>query len=576
MRHRGPDASGIWRSPDHRIALGAVRLAIMAPDDGDQPVRNETGDIRAVVNGEFYDFERLRADLQSRGHIFTSRTDSELLIHLYEERGIECMDELRGEFAFILWDAKRARLVAARDRFGIKPLHFTHQGGEWLFASEVKALVAAGIAPRWDVEAFSHCLTHQYLRPGESFFEGVREVKPAHLLVFEGEHMKEICYWSPNFEPDYSIKAEDVIHELKRSVHTRMRSDVPVACTLSGGLDSSAVASISGASDCFCVRFDGPDYDEGPLVSAEALDGRRVHEVSVTQHDLTTHLEAAVHQSEGVAINGQLVGKYLLSRAIRDAGFKVVLAGEGADEGFLGYAHLQQDYTRVPSESPLQKGVMLPADDDDTDQDIPSWLERMPTFLRAKLATGRHLSALTQVPLQSNAILNETLSSLHTPGGDLTRKSAWLWTRLALAGYILRRLGDGAEMAHSVEARLPFLDHVLFELAAKIPTNALINHQQTKILLRDSLKGVVPDSIRNRKKHPFLSPPLSNDSVTRDFIYDTLHSDDCRSLPLLDHGNVLNWVNKLDQDPQTKRARLDPALMILLTATLLQKSYRMT
>jgi len=576
MRHRGPDDSGTWLGPESGIGLGSVRLAVMGLEDGRQPVSNESGDIRAVVNGEFYGFEGLRAGLEARGHCFATGSDSELVVHLYEEHGLDCIKYLRGEFAFLLWDDTKRRLIATRDRFGIKPLHVVHQQGEWLFASEVKALIAAGVVARWDERAFLHSLAHQYLQPGETLFAGVRQITPAHMLVIEAGESREICYWRPSFEPDTAITAHDVRSLLEESVRLRMRSDVPVACTLSGGLDSSAVAAMSGVRDCFCVRFDAPGYDEGPEVLEDAADDLRIHEVHVTRTDLVTHLEAAVRKSEGLAINGQLVGKYLLSRAIRDAGFKVVLAGEGADEAFLGYSHLQEDHTHRPAAFDLQRGILLPAIGESSWYDTPPWLERLPTFLRAKLATGRHFANLTRETFDSQILLDGTLAGLGQIGGPFVRQSAWLWTRLAMSGYILRTLGDGAEMAHSVEARLPFLDHVLFEMAARIPADLLIRGDDSKVLLRQALSGILPEKIRTRPKHPFLSPPLETDPVVREFIRDTLHSEACRSLPLLDHGCVIAWIEKLDSLSQSARARLDPVLMTLLTATLLQKTYRMT
>jgi asparagine synthase (glutamine-hydrolysing) len=576
MRHRGPDGGGTWLSTNLAIGLGSVRLAVMGVENGRQPLANEAGNIHAVVNGEFYDFERLRGDLQARGHDFTTSSDSELLLHLYEENGLDCLRYLRGEFAFVLWDEPNRRLIAARDRFGIKPLNIARRGDEWLFASEIKALIAAGIEPRWDEAAFLHSLAHQYSRPGETLFAGVRQLKPAHVMVIENDTAREVCYWQPSFETDASITAAEVREALEESVHLRMRSDVPVACTLSGGLDSSAVAALSGVRDCFCVRFDAPGYDEGPQVLADAAAHQRVHEVHVTRRDLITHLAAAVHQSEGLAINGQLVGKFILSRAIRDAGFKVVLAGEGADEAFLGYSHLQQDHTQTPATFALQRGVMLPAEGECTTWSTPTWLERLPTFLQAKLATGGHFAALTREPFDSQGILDGTLADIGAIHGSLVRQSSWMWTRMALAGYILRTLGDGAEMAHSVEARLPFLDHVLFELAAKIPADALIDHDNTKLMLRESLRGLLPENVRTRPKHPFLSPPLESDPEVREFIRDTLHSTACRSLPLLDHRAVLAWADDLDTLPTDARARRDPVLMLLLTATLLNQTYSLS
>ncbi|MFZ4534897.1 asparagine synthase (glutamine-hydrolyzing) [Propionivibrio sp.] len=576
MRHRGPDGDGTWLSSSAGIGLGSVRLAVMGVENGRQPLANESGNIHAVVNGEFYDFERLRGDLQTRGHVFLTSSDSELLVHLYEEHGLDCLRHLRGEFAFVLWDDANRRFIAARDRFGIKPLNFARIDGEWIFASEIKAIIAAGIEPRWDEVTFLHCLAYQYSRPDETLFAGVSQIKPAHVMVIENDTAHEVCYWQPSFEPDSIITAADVRAALEESVRLRMRSDVPMACTLSGGLDSSAVAAISGVRDCFCVRFDAEGYDEGTLVLADAAAHQRVHEVRVTRSDLIMHLTAAVRQSEGLAINGQLVGKFLLSRAIHDAGFKVVLAGEGADEAFLGYSHLQQDYTQIHAAFALQRGVMLPAEGESATWSTPAWLDRLPTFLQAKLSTGRHLADLTREPFDSQRILDGALADIGVIRGSLVRQSAWLWTRMALAGYILRTLGDGAEMAHSVEARLPFLDHVLFELAAKIPAESLIDRDHTKLMLRESLRGLLPEKVRSRPKHPFLSPPLESDPAVRDFIRDTMHSTACRSLPLLDHRAVLAWTDDLDTLSASARARLDPVLMLLLTATLLNQTYSLS
>ncbi|WP_395735893.1 asparagine synthase (glutamine-hydrolyzing) [Prosthecobacter sp.] len=580
MKHRGPDGSGIWLSDDAAIGLGSVRLAVMGLADGRQPLSNESGTIHAVVNGEFYDFERLRSGLESRGHVFATHSDSELLVHLYEEHGLDCLRHLRGEFAFLLWDEPNRRLIAARDRFGIKPLHFIQQGGEWLFASEVKALLAAGVAPRWDESALLHSLAHQYLRPRETLFASVRQIPPAHLLVLHENGARESCYWQPSFEPDATITPADVRAAFEEAVHLRLRSDVPVACALSGGLDSTAVAALTaqrGPVDCFCVRFDAPGYDEGPQVRADALPQFRIHEVAVSRQDLVTHLPAAVHQSEGLAINGQLVGKQLLARAIHAAGFKVVLAGEGADEAFLGYSHLQQDHTGTAAAFALQRGVMLPAEGEAEEHwRSPSWLPALPTFLRAKLATGRHFAALTREPFDSQHILDGTLAEMDQTQALPARQSAWLWARMSLAQYILRTLGDGTEMGHSIEARLPFLDHVLFELAARIPAQALLSADSSKIMLREALRGLVPEAVRLRPKHPFLAPPLSHDPQTRDFVQDTLHSTACRNLPLLDHRAVLDWSAHLETLPEPERTRLDPVLMQLLTATLLHQTYHMT
>jgi asparagine synthase (glutamine-hydrolysing) len=567
MRHRGPDQSGEWLADDGRTGLGSTRLAVMGGDDGRQPLSNETGTVHAVVNGEFYDFERLRMNLEGKGHVFRTRADSELLVHLYEEHGFDCLRHLRGEFALVLWDDEKKVLFAARDRFGIKPLHVARSGNAWWFASEIKALLAAGVTASWDIETLRHCLVHQYPRADETLFLGVRQIPPASALVIDGQDAREFRYWQPSFD-DQTIGADEIRALLEEAVALRMRCDVPVACALSGGVDSSAIAVIASSHRpvrCFSVAFEGPGYDESALLPADST------MVRVTRRDQALQLPAAVAQSEGLAINGQLVGKFMLSRAIHEAGFKVVLAGEGADEAFLGYAHLQHD-AGFETDFSLQRGVMLPTAGESQSWEIDRWL---PTFLRTKLATGRHLAKLMLEPPDVSSIVDGTLAAYdsETRGLSRPRQAAWLWTRLALAGYILRTLGDAAEMAHSVEARLPFLDHVLFERAARVSVGSLIDAGQTKILLREALRGMVPEVVRTRPKHPFLAPPLlsGTDAVIREFVADTLRSKHCLDLPLLDHAAVLRW-----SDSASDQARLDPVLMLLLTATLLNQTYHLS
>lgn len=302
MRHRGPDEQGCWLSADGFTGLGNARLAVMGGCNGSQSLQNETGMVRAVVNGEFYDFERQRADLEVKGHIFRTRTDSELLIHLYEEHGVECLSYLRGEFAFVLWDEANDMLFAARDRFGIKPLHLAEHGGGWWFASEIKALLAAGFTARWDIETLRHCFAHQYARERETLFAGVRQIAPATALVMHRGHTREFRYWHPCFD-ERPVSADEIRAALEEAVALRMRCDVPVACALSGGVDSSAVAALASARkpvQCFSVAFEGEGYDESALLPAGT------HLVRVSQRDLALQLPAAVAQAEGLAINGQL------------------------------------------------------------------------------------------------------------------------------------------------------------------------------------------------------------------------------------------------------------------------------
>lgn len=219
---------------------------------------------------------------------------------------------------------------------------------------------------------------------------------------------------------------------------------------------------------------------------------------------------------------------------------------------------------------------MLPLPGEEVSWTAPAWLGRLPSFLQAKLATGRHAAALLSPPPDASLLLDEFLHDFREVSGPFVRRAAWIWTRTALSGYILRTLGDAAEMAHSVEARLPFLDHRLFELALKIPPASLLGDGRTKRLLREAVCGVVPEPLRLGAKHPFLAPPLEGDPGIEEFIQDTIASRECRELPEFDHGAVRTWIAARPTLPIGLRRRLDPVLMQLLTATLLQKCHRLT
>jgi asparagine synthetase B (glutamine-hydrolysing) len=249
LRHRGPDSQGAWLSPDQRVGLGHARLSIIDLTTGDQPIANEDERIHIVVNGEFYDFERQRRELERRGHLFRTRSDSEIALHLYEEFGTHCVQQLRGEFAFVLWDESNQMLFAARDRFGIKPLYYAVQDGTLYLASEIKALFAAGVPARWDHEYFYQHATGPAM-PDRTLFDGVHQVPPGHCLTATTNGMRILRYWEFSYPRadeleadtrDESAWIEEFAAVFDEAVKLRMRADVPVGCYLSGGLDSCAV-----------------------------------------------------------------------------------------------------------------------------------------------------------------------------------------------------------------------------------------------------------------------------------------------------------------------------------------------
>lgn len=252
LHHRGPDSQDHWINSRKTVGLGHARLSIMDLSTGQQPISNEDGSIRAVVNGEFYDFERIRAELVAKGHAFRTRSDSEILVHLYEEYGTRCLEQLRGEFAFILWDERNQLLFAARDRFGIKPLYYSKTDQGLYLASEAKALFAAGVPAKWSLDTVNQSIWTAVPSTMRSYFENVFQVPPGHLMIFQGGFVSTRMYWdfnNPEAGKKSERKEEDLVEEFRErfdeAVRLRLRSDVPVAFYLSGGLDFSAVVGFA-------------------------------------------------------------------------------------------------------------------------------------------------------------------------------------------------------------------------------------------------------------------------------------------------------------------------------------------
>ena len=603
IRHRGPDGEGVFVSPDGRAALGHVRLAVIDVEGGAQPLASEDGGVVAIVNGELYDPAPQRRSLEARGHRFRTRSDSELLVHLYEEHGAGCLAHLRGEFAFVLWDGPRRRLLAARDRFGVRPLCYAEHEGALLLASEAKGLFALGVPAAWDHASFFQASQMQYPLPGRTLFRGVRELEPGTLLLAEGDGMRLVRYWDLDYPEDDRRPPEGardpvaaVRASLDEAVRLRLAADVPVCFQLSGGIDSSAVVALAaphlrGPAPCFTVRFDDPAYDELPIAARTAAHlGATLHPVDVPRARLCDALPAAVAQGESLAINGHIAAKYLLSRAVRDAGYKVVLTGEGSDEVFAGYAHLRLDLAddgdagararrELAAGNSASAGLMLPEGDALSMDAARAVLGFAPSWLTAKATLGHRVSGLLaddfRAQFRGTDAIAAFLGAVDVEGQLRGRarvdQSLYLWSKTALAGYILRALGDGMEMAHGVEGRLPFLDHRLFEVARRLPMNAKIRGGVEKWALRETLRGALPEEVRTRQKHPFLAPPLSLASTPQ--VQDLLRSERWGRTPFFDRRRILATLDRLPGLPERERVALDPALMLAATAGILHASY---
>jgi asparagine synthase (glutamine-hydrolysing) len=588
LAHRGPDGRGARSYGGGLAALGHARLALVDALGGAQPIENEDGAIACVVSGELYDEARLRAELEARGHRFRTKSDSELAVHLYEEHGDAFVQHLRGEFAIALWDGRARRLVCARDRFGVRPLVWARTHVGILVASEAKALFAMGVHPRWDREALWLSMCAQYAPADRTLFEGVRQVPPGHLLIADERGARVVRYWDldlPRAEDKRDVSPDELRAALDDAVTVRMRGDHGTsACALSGGLDSSAVAALASRKArvaCFTLSFTG-DYDERAIAerTAKAL-GAPLRVVSADARALWDALPAAVAQSEGLSINLHVAAKWLLAREVRRAGHRVLFTGEGADEVLAGYAHFRRDLlvengvstTDLASQNGVSAGLMLPEGDTLDTSAVGRAVGFVPSWIAAKAALGFRASSLLARDFTrafcerdpyAEMVASFDLEQLR--GRERIDQAAYTWSKLALAGYILRTLGDGTEMAHAVEGRVPFLDHRFFEIARAARTSQKIRGEVEKSILREAMKDALPEEVIARRKHPLLAPPSA---TTSDEAADVLRGP----LPAMFDARAVKNALKNAQAPAREQTLWDPPLMLVLTATLIARAY---
>ncbi len=595
LRHRGPNGKSAWaNSKSQTVALGHVRLATFAVASGHQPVADEDESVVVTCSGELYDYAATRQELEAKGHRFSTGGDCELIVHLYKEYGpLGCMRRLRGEFAFVLWDEREQRLMAARDGMGVRPLLFAELAvdgdSQWLFASEASALFAMGVEARWSHRALSVAAALQYPLAGESLFEGVHHVLPGEVILQRaGEPMTrqrfqpEPTPWTGSFEE----AAEAVRAELEGAVRARMRSEVPVAALLSGGLDSTMVAALAAQEaptlTAYTVSFEGNvAYDELAFAASTAKHLGLDHQVvSLNERALAECLPVAVAQSAGLSINHHIAAKYLLMQRMHGDGVVVALTGEGADELFYGYAHLRSDagVAGVGASNAASAGLMLPTD-------APSALDLgpvqgalgfVPTWVRAKGELGARFRSLLQpefrAELDTHRPIERFASSVahHRDSGDAPTVGARTWSDHALSGYILGTLSDRMELAHAVEGRPAFLDQRVVKLAASLPTEFKIRGRLEKAVLREAAKGWIPEDVRQREKHPFLAPPTSYGAAAS-----LAETDRDAFAPggMLSSRAFTERVQALQGAPAAERSAWEPAMMLALSLSWLHEAF---
>jgi len=534
LYHRGPDGGGVH--VQRNIGLAHRRLAIIdLREMANQPMCNEDGSIWVTFNGEIYNFQELRADLQQRGHQFRTSSDTEVILHAYEEYGQACVCHFRGMFAFAIWDGRTKTLFLARDRVGKKPLYYHVGSDRFLFGSEIKSILAEGsVVPRPDPISLDHYLTLQYIPAPQTAFQGILKLPAAHWLELRDGNVRIGRYWNLHYVPKRSISIGQALEEftwhLQEAVRLRMISDVPLGAFLSGGMDSSAVVSamtrmgVSGIRT-FCAGFEQAEFDERLFAQNVATRLGTTHTDFLVQAPIKDILPRLVWHYDEPLGDSSAVPSYAVAELTRQY-VTVVLNGDGGDESFAGYDRYLTDrrvrYGDIVPQG-IRRGVYqflknFP----------PSWIQRQPLRKLVRVAQvlaldperryaewGAHFHRADRETLYSESFLRQISTSdpeglfvqsfAETDANNSTDAALNADVNLYLADDLLVKM-DRATMAHSLEARSPFLDHVLMEFAASLPVDMKLAGHKKKYLLKTSLRGIVPDEVFLRPKMGFCVP----------------------------------------------------------------------
>ncbi len=541
LHHRGPDGQGV--RVDGAIGLGHARLSIIDLEGGAQPLHNEDRSIWAVFNGEIFNYIELRESLLRQGHDFHTQSDTEVLVHLYEQHGDDFVEHLNGQFAIALWDGRRQRLVLARDRVGIRPLFYTWTAGRLAFASEVKALFALPEVPRrLDAGALASTFSYWSVLPPASLFEGIQVLPPGHVMAVEGRAVRLRRYWDWHFPgaPACGARSEDECAEALRAllidaVRLQLRADVPVGAYLSGGLDSSIITTIvrhhtDTPLRSFSLTFEDAEFDESAHQQALVRHLQTDHSaIQATKAAIGVAFPRMVWHAEAPVVRTAPAPMMLLADSVRAAGYKVVLTGEGADEAFGGYdlfkeAKIRRFVARAPASRWRSHllGRLYPylahspaAGQAFARQFFGSGLDQVdrPWFAHmTRMATTRRVLAFFREEWRERLLAWDPHAALAAAlPDDFARwepmeRDQYVEAHTLMSGYLLSSQGDRMAMAASVEARYPFLDHRVIEFACRLPPRFKLRGLNEKLLLKKALGAQLPAAIGQRSKQPYRAP----------------------------------------------------------------------
>lgn len=610
LRHRGPDGYGLYL--DGGLGFAHARLSIIDVSGGAQPMAGEDGRTWITYNGEIYNYVELREELLAAGHRFRTRSDTEVIVHAYDAWGDAFVERLNGCFSFGLWDGRRQRLLLVRDRLGIRPLYWTRDRGRLLFASELKALRAAGIPVRVDLQGLAQCFVMWTTVAPRTVLEGVEELPPGSMLVVEpGQAPRLRRYWDvpapagdDERRVDPAAAGEELRALLQDAVRLRLRADVPVGAYLSGGLDSTIIAGLTrqivhDRLETFSISFRDRAYDETEAQQeAVAALGTEHHRVEVGDEEIAGALPAVVELTEKPILRTAPVPLYLLSGLVRDLDRKVVLTGEGADEVFGGYDIFketkirwwwsrQPDSTMRPRllnrlypfapgadrraraffEAFYRQGIESP--DDPGFSHRPTW--------RNGARNQAFFAGDVRAALDGYDPVSEALGHYgpELEGRNPLERAEYIEFKVFLAGHLLASQGDRMSLGHSVEGRYPFLDHRVVELGQRLDAQLKLRGLDEKWLLRRAHADLLPPSVLERAKRPYIAPNISpfTRGIGRELAGDLLGEAAVRRSGLFDPARVGNLLAK-SLSGKLVGEREAMALVAMLSTQLLAETWR--
>ncbi|MGA9769976.1 MAG: asparagine synthase (glutamine-hydrolyzing) [Blastocatellia bacterium] len=518
--HRGPDSSGYYT--DEKVALGFRRLSIIDLETGDQPIFNEDGTVVLICNGEIYNYRELRQAAIERGHSFYTNSDVEVLVHLYEDYGLNFLNMINGQFAFVLYDSKQKRIYLARDHFGINPLYYTVRDGLIIFGSEIKAILEhPRVRAEVDLTGLDQVLSLPGLVSPRTLFKGISSLRSGHYITLSHDDMKDIEYWDLDYPREVDDRQREsesyYVERLKelliRAVKYRLQADVPVGFYLSGGLDSSLIAAIINAEpsdayrQAFSIAFTDSRICESKYQRMVAsFVGTSHHEIVFDVSDVSTRLSKMIYHSECPVKETYNTCCLALSEAANNHGANVILSGEGADELFAGYVGYKFDRVRQNGNGKYDLSEMLEEQLRESlwgDKDL--FYEKN-HYAFSEIKTSLYSDKMKEEFNQFNCLNFDLINKERLKGRSVLHKRSYLDFKLRLSDHLICDHGDKMALANSVEARYPFLDQDLVEFAKQIPPDLKLNGFNEKYILKKVAANFIPENVINREKFGFQAP----------------------------------------------------------------------